>query len=216
MEKLTASLGYRFKDEALLKRALTHPSASGQDNQRLEFLGDAVLQYCMSRVLYEKHESLHEGGLTHLRAAMVREAALAGVARSVSLQQHILMSKSQELDGGRENPSILADAMEAVLAAVCLDGGVDEALALVRRIWLPEAELIELAKDSKSRLQELVQASGHPVPEYETIGEEGPPHDRRFTVRVSLLGKPPATGTGKTKRSAEQAAAEQALLMLKK
>lgn len=216
MKRLMEALGYSFRNEALLRQALTHPSLGGQDNQRLEFLGDAVLQYCMSRILFEEHPKLHEGGLTHLRAAMVRQAALEQVARSVSLENHILLNRSQELDGGRDNPSILADAMEAVLAAVCLDGGINEALSLVRRVWPAESQLEAKAKDSKSELQEYVQGKGRPTPVYETIGEEGPPHDRTFTVKVCLEGDDLATGVGKTKRQAEQSAAEKALGLLKK
>ncbi len=210
MKELMGSLSYHFKNEALLHRALTHPSAGGEDNQRLEFLGDAVLQYCMSRILYEKHASMSEGGLTHRRALLVCEAALAKVAGSIGLQAYLIMNKSQEQDGGRENPSILADAMEAVLAAVCLDGGLDEALALVKRLW-PSEESVSPALDAKSALQEWLQAKGLTAPSYELLETEGPPHNRTFTTQVNAQGLPPFCGKGKTKRQAEQQAAEKAL-----
>ncbi len=210
MKELMDSLKYTFGNEALLRRALTHPSAGGEDNQRLEFLGDAVLQYCMSRVLYEKYPSMSEGGLTHRRALLVCEAALAKVAGEIGLKDHLIMNKSQEQDGGRENPSILADAMEAVLAAVCLDGGIDTAFMLVKRLW-PEEESLTPALDAKSALQEWVQAKGQEAPTYVLLETEGPPHNRIFTAQVNASGLPPFSGRGKTKRQAEQEAARRAL-----
>ncbi len=210
MNKLMDTLSYRFQNEALLVRALTHPSAGGEDNQRLEFLGDAVLQYCMSRILYERHSSMSEGGLTHRRALLVCEAALAKVAEDTGLAHYLIMNRSQEQDGGRENPSILADAMEAVLAAVCLDGGLDAALSLVKRLW-PAEESISQALDAKSALQEWLQAKGLSAPSYVLLETEGPPHSRVFTAQVNAQGLPPFSGKGKTKRQAEQQAAEKAL-----
>ena len=210
MKELMDSLQYAFHNETLLRRALTHPSVGGEDNQRLEFLGDAVLQYCMSRILYEKHSSMSEGGLTHRRAMLVCEAALAKVAGKIGLAKYLIMNKAQEQDGGRENPSILADAMEAVLAAVCLDGGIDTALTLVRRIW-PEEESLAPALDAKSALQEWIQAQGRESPTYALLKAEGPPHSRIFTAQVNAQGLPPFCGRGKTKRQAEQEAAQHAL-----
>jgi ribonuclease-3 len=210
VKELTDSLKYTFQNESLLHRALTHPSAGGEDNQRLEFLGDAVLQYCMSRVLYEKYPSMSEGGLTHRRALLVCEAALAKVAGAIGLNNYLIMNKSQEQDGGRENPSILADAMEAVLAAVCIDGTIDTAMALVKRLW-PEEESVTPALDAKSALQEWVQAKGQEAPTYVLLETEGPPHNRLFTAQVNAQGLPPFCGKGKTKRQAEQEAARRAL-----
>ena len=204
------ALAFRFQNEALLKQALTHPSMGGEDNQRLEFLGDAVLQYCMSSILYEKYPDMSEGGLTHRRALLVCEAALARVARDIGLGRYLIMNKSQEQDGGRENPSILADAMEAVLAAVCLDSGLDAALALVKRLW-PGEESIAPVLDSKSALQEWLQARGQEAPSYELLETEGPPHSRIFTAQVNAVGLPPFSGKGKTKRQAEKQAAAKAL-----
>lgn len=208
------SLGYTFQKEGLLKRALTHPSMGGEDNQRLEFLGDAVLQYLMSRLLYERHPSMSEGGLTHRRALLVCEAALARVAGQIGLAKHLIMNKSQEQDGGRENPAILADAMEAVLAAVCLDGGLEAAQALISRLW-PDEDSLTPSLDFKSALQEWVQARGREAPTYELLETSGPPHDRTFTVRVMGQDIPPLEGQGKTKRQAEQEAAGKALACLK-
>ena len=210
MKELMDSLQYTFTNDSLLRRALTHPSAGGEDNQRLEFLGDAVLQYCMSRILYEKYPSMSEGGLTHRRALLVCEAALAKVAEEIGLQKHLIMNKSQEQDGGRGNPSILADAMEAVLAAVCLDGGIDQALALVKRLW-PGEESLTPALDAKSALQEWIQAKGQEAPTYVLLETEGPPHNRIFTAQVNAQGLPAFCGKGKTKRQAEQEAAKKAL-----
>ena len=210
MKELLNNLRYTFKNEALLRRALTHPSAGGEDNQRLEFLGDAVLQYCMSRILYDKYPSMNEGGLTHRRALLVCEAALAKVAGEIGIAGHLIMNKSQELDGGRENPSILADAMEAVLAAVCMDGGIDSALMLVKRLW-PGEESLAPVLDAKSALQEWVQSKGREAPTYVLLETEGPPHNRIFTAQVNAIGLPPFCGQGKTKRQAEQEAAKKAL-----
>ena len=210
MKELLNNLRYTFKNEALLRRALTHPSAGGEDNQRLEFLGDAVLQYCMSRILYDKYPSMNEGGLTHRRALLVCEAALAKVAGEIGIAGHLIMNKSQEQDGGRDNPSILADAMEAVLAAVCMDGGIDSALMLVKRLW-PGEEGLTPVLDAKSALQEWVQSKGREAPTYVLLETEGPPHNRIFTSQVNAIGLPPFCGQGKTKRQAEQEAAKKAL-----
>jgi ribonuclease III len=210
LKDLMASLQYHFSNEALLRRALTHPSAGGEDNQRLEFLGDAVLQYCMSRILYEKYPGISEGGLTHRRALMVCEAALAKIAGEIHLHKYLIMNKSQEQDGGRENPSILADAMEAVLASVCLDGGIDAAFALVKRLWPDEGSILPEA-DAKSALQEWLQAKGLEAPTYTLLNTEGPPHSRTFTTQVNAQGLPIFSGQGKTKRQAEQQAAKKAL-----
>lgn len=207
-------LGYVFHKDALLRRALTHPSMGGEDNQRLEFLGDAVLQYVMSRILYEKHPALSEGGLTHRRQLMVCEAALAWVAGEIDLGQYLIMNKAQEQDGGKENPAILADAMEAVLAAVCLDGGIEAAAGMVRRLW-PQEESLSPQQDAKSALQEWVQARGCEAPTYVLVETAGPPHARTFTAQVKGEGIPAFVGQGKTKRQAEQDAANKALEHLK-
>ena len=214
MKALMEALGYTFKDEALLRQALTHPSVGPEDNQRLEFLGDAVLQYVMSDLLYASHPSEQEGGLTHQRALLVCEAALAQVARKLGMGEALRMDKGEALTGGREKPSVLADAMEAVLAAVYLDGGMDAARSVVVRHW-PRAEDVQRPmQDSKGALQEYLQRDGGEAPTYEIIGQDGPPHDRTFTAKVLCGGNELAVGTGRTKKQAEQAAALAALKKL--
>lgn len=212
--QLMQELGYSFRDPALLRRALTHPSMGKEDNQRLEFLGDAVLQYLMSDILYASHPDDREGGLTHLRALLVCEAALSQVARSLHVGEALIMDKGEALTGGREKPSVLCDAMEAILAAVYLDGGLEEARKLILRHWPKPEEVHRPMQDSKGMLQELLQKDGKEAPTYAIVEQSGPPHDRVFTAAVSRFGKELAQGSGKTKKQAEQAAALQALKIL--
>lgn len=211
---LQAAIGHSFRDPALLKLALTHPSLSPQHNQRLEFLGDAVLELCVSEKIYEKHPEMHEGAMTQLRQKLVREEKLAAAARQIHLGDALLMDRSCAMTGGRQNPSVLCDAFEAVLAAVYLDGGLDAARAMVIRLVDDGSESGE--NDFKSALQEYLQGLGHAVPAYETVGEEGPPHDRVFTAAVLVDGNEIARGTGKSKKRAEQEAARAALHIMKK
>ena len=149
MEKVMKALGYEFRDEALLRRALTHPSMGKQDNQRLEFLGDAVLQYLMSDQPYRRHPEDREGSLTHLRALLVCEASLSQIAEKLGIGEALIMDRGEELTGGRTKPSVLCDAMEAVLAAVYLDGGMDAARGVVERCWPGEEEVVRPMQDSK-------------------------------------------------------------------
>ncbi|MDD2648889.1 MAG: ribonuclease III [Eubacteriales bacterium] len=214
-QALMSALGYQFRDRKLLRQALTHPSYSKADNQRLEFLGDAVLQLTMSHILYHNHPEQHEGGLTHQRAVLVREATLAMVARKLNLGEYLYMDHGEEVSGGREKDSILADAMEAVLAAVYLDDGYTSALALVARLWPKLDEAEERIRDAKGELQEYLQARHIETPSYSLIKEDGPAHDKVFTVRASIAGEPVSTGTGKSKKAAEQYAAELALDIMK-
>ncbi len=218
MRRLEEALGYRFKNEALLKLALTHPSCLEKaDNQRLEFLGDAVLEYCVSDLLYRKYGTSGEGELTARRAALVCEETLWRLAESLALGRYLRMGHGEELTGGRGKPAILADAMEAVLAAVCLDGGMDAALALTRRLFQDdEALAARRGQDDKGELQACTQAQGLGLPEYVPAGEDGPPHDRRFTAEVWIAGKAAARGEGTSKKAAEQAAARAALESVKK
>lgn len=211
MKKLMKELGYFFEDEKLLKQALTHPSLNGEDNQRLEFLGDAVLEYAISIQLYNKYKNLDEGGLTHLRANLVCQATLDKVAKKISLGQHILLNKSQEMDGGRENPAIVSDALEAVLGAICLDGGIQQAQRVVEHLYKGINPSKSHLKDDKSQLQEWVQAMGNPAPVYEIVDERGPAHQRNFTAQVWVQGEMLGQGEGKSKRQAEQEAARKAL-----
>ena len=211
MQNLMNNLGYQFKDPALLKRALTHPSMGAEDNQRLEFLGDAVLQYVMSDILYKTHPKDREGQLTHLRALLVCEAALSQVARSLHVGEALLMDKGEALTGGRDKPSVLCDAMEAILAAAYLDGGLDAARGIVQRHWPKPEEVHRPMQDSKGALQEHLQKDGGDAPTYQILAQDGPPHDRTFEAAVYRYGIELARGSGKTKKQAEQAAALAAL-----
>lgn len=215
MDKLMQAMGYVFKDPGLLETALTHPSLGGEDNQRMEFLGDAVLQFLMSEQLYKTYPQLREGGLTHQRALLVCEAALSQVARKIDLGRCLRMDKGEAYTHGREKPSILADAMEAVLAAVYLDGGIEPARKMMLQLWPRTEEIPAAVQDGKSALQEFLQARGQDAPVYEIIDQQGPPHDRRFTAQVLINHVPAGQGEGKSKKMAEQQAAQQALETLK-
>ena len=209
------ALGYTFRDEALLRRALTHPSVGRNDNQRLEFLGDAVLQYLMSDALYTAHPDEREGALTHRRALLVCEAALSPIAKKLGLGEALIMDKGEELTGGRDKPSVLCDTMEAVLAAVYLDGGMEAARGVVERCWPREDEVSRPLQDAKGALQETLQKDGGESPTYEITGQSGPPHAPVFRAAVRWNGKALAEGEGRTKKQAEQDAALSALRALK-
>ncbi|MGN0778231.1 MAG: ribonuclease III [Aristaeellaceae bacterium] len=211
MQALMDALHYQFRNPALLRQALTHPSMGKHDNQRLEFLGDAVLQYIMSDMLYAAYPDSPEGQLTHLRALLVCEAALSQVAAGLGIGRALLMDKGEALTGGREKPSVLCDAMEAVLAAVYLDGGLEEARKIVLRCWPKPEDVRRPMQDSKGALQEFLQQDGGSTPTYATIGQSGPPHDRVFEAAVFQNGKELGHGSGRTKKQAEQAAALDAL-----
>lgn len=213
---LMERIGYRFSDEGLLRLALTHPSSAqpgGESNQRLEFLGDAVLQLCASHSLYLRHPQMHEGELSRLRAALVQESSLHRVALAWQLGGLLRLGPGEESSGGKDKPSILADAVEAVLGAVYLDGGLGEAQRIVSAHILSQPPPSR-ARDYKTELQERTQKNGGPAPSYEIIGEEGPPHQRLFTARVSLLGQAVGQGQDRSKKAAEQAAAKDALSKL--
>lgn len=214
MQALMKSLQYEFKNPELLRQALTHPSMGKDDNQRLEFLGDAVLQYIMSDLLYATHPASQEGNLTHLRALLVCEAALSQVARSLHVGEALIMDKGEVLTGGRDKPSVLCDAMEAILAAVYLDGGMEAARKIVTSFWPKAEDVHRPMQDSKGALQEFLQKDGGDAPTYEILDQSGPPHDRIFEAAVYRNGQPLATGSGRTKKQAEQAAALAALKKL--
>ena len=211
MQELMNTLGYQFNNPALLKRALTHPSMGAEDNQRLEFLGDAVLQYIMSDILYKTHPKDREGSLTHLRALLVCEAALSQVARSLHVGEALIMDKGEALTGGRDKPSVLCDAMEAILAAAYLDGGLDAARGIIQRHWPRPEDVHRPMQDSKGALQEHLQKDGGDAPSYAILAQDGPPHDRTFEAAVYRYGTELARGSGRTKKQAEQAAALAAL-----
>lgn len=216
---LERAIGHTFADGALLDLAMTHPSYALQhkcrDNQRLEFLGDAVLEICVSRVLYHKFPKLKEGQLTRRRAALVCEANLAEAARRFGLGSFLKLDRGEEVVGGRENPSILADTMEAVIAAVYLDAGMDEAAALVDRAMGDYVSAAASDRDAKSALQEYLQALGEETPYYEIVAQDGPPHARVFTARVLRAdGTELGRGRGARKQRAEEAAAQMAMTAL--
>lgn len=213
---LERSIGHTFADSALIDLAMTHPSYALQhkcrDNQRLEFLGDAVLEVCVSRVLYHKFPGLKEGQLTRRRAALVCEANLAEAARRFSLGSFLKLDRGEELVGGRENPSILADTMEAVIAAVYLDGGMEKAAQLIDLAMGDYEPRVKSERDAKSALQEYLQSLGEETPSYEIIAQDGPPHARVFTARVLRAdGTELGRGTGARKQRAEEAAAQMAM-----
>jgi len=217
MRSLQDALAYRFHDEALLRLALTHPSTKEPtDNQRLEFLGDAVLEFIISDLLYHKYGDLQEGELTAKRASLVCEETLCTLARELGVGRSLRVGHGEETTSGREKPSILADAMESVIAAVFLDGGIGAARTLVERLFRNEERLSALrGRDDKGLLQEFTQAHELGLPEYAVVEETGPAHDRRFVTEVRVAGESVATGEGGSKKAAEQAAARQALEALK-
>ncbi|MEG0511675.1 MAG: ribonuclease III [Clostridia bacterium] len=212
MQGLQRALGYSFRDLDYLRMALTHPSTKQPDNQRLEFLGDAILEFCVSDMLYRKYPTLQEGELTPRRAALVCERTLSTIARSLELGKYLLMGHGEEQTGGREKSSILADAMEAVLAAIYEDGGYEAVHLVILRLFEEDERLIAWrGQDEKSALQEYTQANEQGLPEYEIVDQSGPDHDRHFTAQVRVQGEAIATGEGNSKKAAEQAAAKAAM-----
>ena len=219
MNNFLEALDYRFRDARLLETALTHPSYGGDYHvphyQRLEFLGDAVLELAVSRYLFSARPDVDEGKLTRIRAEIVREETLCAAARRLGLGRLIRLSVGEERSGGRDKPSILADVMESVFAAVYLDGGIDEAMRVISSalsgVLQPDA--LEDRLDAKSRLQELLQRRGE-MPVYEFISEEGPPHAPVFSYRVRAEGRVLGEGRGGSKQAAQQQAARSALKRL--
>ena len=222
IEELQERIGYHFNDIGLLKRALTHSSFTNEqkinkngDYERLEFLGDAVLELVSSDFLFHRYEKLSEGELTKLRASMVCEPALAFCARDIELGEYIRLGRGEELSGGRERESIVSDVMEAVIGAIYLDSGIEQAKSFIFRYILSDLENKRLFYDSKSRLQEIVQGTLKKEFHYELLEEFGPEHDKYFVVQAVLDGQSIGSGQGRTKKAAEQEAAYQALLRLK-
>lgn len=214
--------GYSFNDAQLLRQALTHSSYVNENgltrtdcNERLEFLGDAVLELVSSEFLYTKYADMPEGELTKTRASLVCESALASDARSMGLNGYLLLGKGEENTGGRERDSIISDALEALIGAVFIDGGFESAKALILKFVLTDVEDRKMFYDSKSMLQEAAQQEFETAPVYEIVGETGPDHSKTFEAEVLLNGEAVGKGTGKTKKSAEQMAAYNALRRLK-
>lgn len=216
MQVLEERLGHVFQNRKLLETALTHPSFGGDHHvphyQRLEFLGDAVLELAVSRYLYFELPEVDEGKLTRIRAALVREESLNRAARRIGLGEFIRLSVGEERSGGREKPSILSDVMEAVLAAVYLDAGFDEAVRIIGMVLGEELrpEVLKDHLDAKSRLQELMQREGR-MPSYDYLSMEGPPHAPVFSYRVMDGEQELGRGSGTSKQNAQQAAARDAL-----
>lgn len=212
---LETALGYKFKSEALIEQALTHSSVRGadakrRDNERLEFLGDRVLGLCIVEVLHENYPKAREGDIARRYNTLVRAEACAKVARKIDLGPHLQLSPSEAESGGRDKDGILADAIEAVLGAVFLDGGFDKAREVVRRIWIDDgSQKADIAGhiDPKSALQEWAQGRGLALPKYVALERAGPDHAPVFTAEVTVSGWPPTRGAGPSKRIAEQAAA---------
>jgi ribonuclease III len=219
-----ARLGYAFRDGDLLRLALTHPSVAHETgtpsphNQRLEFLGEAVLQLVLTRELYERFPAFDEGPLTKARAKLVNRRTLAEHARILGLGAHLILSRGEEINGGRERASTLADALEAVLGAIFLDGGFEAAREFILREFGPafgKLNVLPIIENPKGELQELLQARSPAAPEYHVISATGPDHDRVFECTVQHEGVELARGSGKSKKAAESDAALAALKKLR-
>lgn len=222
IKELEQRIGYQFHDISLLKRALTHSSFTNEqkinrtgDYERLEFLGDAVLELTSSEFLFHEHPEVPEGELTKMRASMVCEPALAFCARDLELGKFIRLGKGEENTGGRERDSIISDVMEAVTGAIYLDGGMEPARQFINRFILSDLENKRLFYDSKSNLQEVIQGKLKKEFWYELLEESGPEHNKVFKVSVHMEDEILGEGTGKTKKAAEQQAAYRALLLLR-
>ena len=222
LSELQEKLSYFFKDEGVLVQALTHKSYAhekkGQfkDNERLEFLGDAVLDLSVSHMIMERFPDLSEGEMSKLRASLVNESSLASIAGEIGLYKYLFLGHGEERSGGRSKPSILADSFEAVMAAIYIDGGFDEAFKTISRHFSKLLSKTDLYKDYKTRLQELTQDKLKCMPEYILERTSGPDHARVFEVELYVNGKLQGTGKGKTKKDAEQKAAKEALEKLVK
>ena len=222
IKELEEKIGYEFKKKELIWQALTHSSFSNEQKinkyknyERLEFLGDAVLELLSSQFFFETYPDMPEGEMTKLRSSMVCELALAYCARDISLGDYLLLGKGEEITGGRTRDSIISDVMEAVIGALYLDGGLSEADAFVKKYILSDLESKQLFYDSKTILQEEVQRDGQSLT-YELVSETGPDHDKVFMVEARIDGQTVGKGQGRNKKSAQQQAAYQALLARKK
>jgi len=215
-------IGYQFQDQSLLTQALTHSSYANErhlgkqaDNERLEFLGDAVLEIVTSEFLFHRYPKHPEGELTRLRASMVCEPTLAFCTKEMELGKYLLLGKGEEQTGGRERKSILSDALEAVIGSIYLDGGFANAKEFIFRFVLNDIEHKQLFYDSKTILQELVQGNFSQELHYHLLSEEGPDHDKKFVVEARIGTDVYGQGVGRTKKGAEQEAAYHTLLLLK-
>lgn len=224
LNRLQGRIGYEFQAPELLLQAMTHSSYANEqgdrrsrDNERLEFLGDAVLDLAVAAVLLSRYPAQAEGVLTRMRAELVAEPGLARLARQIELGSCLLLGRGEERSGGRKKASLLADALEALFGAIYLDGGYDKANQVIVRLMMPFIVDLEQLRDQdfKTNLQEYLQGRQQGLPEYRTIEVAGPAHQRRYKVDVSVDGTVVGTGEGRSKKKAEQAAASAALVHLK-
>ena len=219
IKDLENAIDYHFQNISLLQNALTHSSYANErwhnsllSNERLEFLGDSILGMLVAEYLFRNFPDRPEGELTRMRADMVCEKTLANVANHIGLGQHLMLGHGEEQGGGRSRDSILADAMESVIAACFLDGGLEAALRFIQKFILVEVPVNKLHNmDYKTKLQELVQQKKNQVLSYHLIGQSGPDHDKKFDVEVSLNGQMVGSGSGSSKKRAEQDAARAAI-----
>lgn len=223
LKELEKKIGYEFQDFSLLEQAMMHSSYTNEKhlekyhcNERLEFLGDAVLELVSSEFLFLESPKVSEGKLTKTRASMVCEPSLAFCAREIELGSYLLLGKGEEATGGRQRPSVTSDAMEALIGAIYLDGGFTNAKEFIHKFILSDLEDKKLFFDSKTILQEIVQAKGKEAVNYRLTGEDGPDHNKVFSVNAEIGGVSYGSGKGRSKKAAEQEAAYRAILRLKK
>lgn len=222
LKRLEEKIGYHFQNPRLLKQAMMHTSYTNEkklkksdSNERLEFLGDAVLELISSEFLFYEHKEMPEGDLTRTRASMVCEPTLAFCAREMELGAFLLLGKGEEATGGRKRESVTSDALEALIGAIYLDGGFANAKEFIMRFVLNDLEHKKLFFDSKTILQEIVQEKKEETITYQIVKEEGPDHDKSFYVELLIGGQSYGTGSGRTKKAAEQQAAYHAILKLR-
>lgn len=222
LKKLEQIIGYTFKDQGFLSHALTHSSYANEKhwdktkcNERLEFLGDAVLEIITSEFLFRNYPSMSEGEMTKLRASLVCEPTLAFCAEQIQLGNYLHLGKGEDLTGGRKRPSVVSDALEAIIGAIYLDGGLANAKEFIYRHILNDIEHKQLFYDSKTILQEMVQADFKEHLVYELIREDGPDHDKSFEVCVKIGEQEIGRGSGRTKKAAEQLAAYRGICKIK-
>ncbi len=222
LEKLEQVIGYKFNDRDLLAHAMTHSSYANEkhwekarNNERLEFLGDAVLELVSSDFLFHKNSHMPEGEMTRTRASMVCEQALAYCAGEIHLGEYLMLGRGEDATGGRERASVVSDAMEALIGSIYLDGGFASAKEFIHKFILNDLENKQLFYDSKTILQEMVQGMGREALTYELLGEDGPEHNRVYETCAKIGGREIGRGQGRSKKAAEQMAAYRGILKLK-
>ncbi len=218
LARLSKALGYVFRDPVLLETALTHRSAASENYERLEFLGDAVLEYVISHELFHRYPRCKEGDLSRLRASLVKGETLAEMAQHLAVGDYLKLGPGELKSGGFRRTSILADSMEAIFGAISLDGGFEAARSVILRLYQPcfdSLPELDKLKDPKTRLQEFLQSRKMPLPSYQIVGEEGSKHARVYVVQCEIPALPNRVeGKGSSRRKAEQAAAEEAFRIL--